>query len=396
MDRCIANNVKDRFGFVDREVSRDVLKLIKNDPEKAVKKYRKYENEIQWIIERCKHYNGIKNIRPRNAIFYHIINELYPQFNWTPSPHGTVIKHKVDGIQPSLFSYLLKKVPDTVFKNGSSLPNDVFTAIEQVFTFLGIKYINADRASFDAWLKKGLNGERLTIVAPVCPDYAAITIEEPIIDSSENLKARRHRFTFDDLGAGLGVTASYLIQALPLLKDLFVEQLNIDIEFIIAYGNFEGYSVDNLKRVGLTEAEFQSKIRLSIDLFNTEYPKHGHAVAFDDIVNGKQGWQRILAQAHQQFDDMLVKNRHIKASLEETAQARKSLYDRWSGGNANTLENYLNMLLSQAAEYAAMGICIKNSAMKNPLILGADDHKMGKFYTLCESLPVLYLPRIYD
>ena len=80
-----------------------------------------------------------------------------------------------------------------------------------------------------------------------------------------------------------------------------------------------------------------------------------------------------------------------------TALGRRELYDRWYGSKNREDAFYLDIALRQAAEYAAMGdIVAKAEGLVNPLILGADDHKMGRFYSLTTHIPVLYLQRNYE
>ena len=397
MDRQIANNVKKQFNFFDKVISRDVLKLIRKNPARALKTFSDYEKEISWIIHRYNHHKDAKtdNKNPRNIIFYKIINEIYPDFTWKVTSNGTVIKHKIEGIQPSLLSYLFNHVPSTTFTGNSLLPDGINAKICPVFDEYKIKKINTEPSVFENWVKRGLAGEKLTVISPVCPDYAAELISPPNAHVNSKLSTIRHRFTFDGLGEGLGVTATYLLQVLPSLHELFAKQLNLDIEFIVAYGNFEGYSAKNLKRLNLTEQDFQSQIDASIRFFNKTNRHHAKAIAFDDIVGGKVGWMKMLKNVRESVDEKLMANIDFLKVLEATAEARSGLYDRWCNGRMDS-NHYMKMIIPQVVEYATMGLCVRTSPFKNPLILGADDHKMGKFYHLLTTLPVIYLPRIYE
>ena len=397
MDYVVANSVKKKFNLFDKQFSRDALKLIRCNPAKALSIFSNNEKEIKWIIERYHYHQRIQRNReiPRNIIFYKIINEIYPGFSWQVTPNGTVIKHKIDGIQASLLSYLFNNVPCAAVSRETLLPQNIHTMLGSLFDEHKIKVIHPDYTIFEKWIEKGLAGEKLTIISPVCPDYAAERINDDAHQQTLSTKTIRHRFTFDGLGEEMGVTATYLLQVLPLFKSLLTDQMNIDVECVVAYGNFEGYSAQNLQRLNITEKEFQKRIKASVRYLNKKAPQNTYAVAFDEIVGGKTGWLEMLAFAQERVDAKIAKDKHFQHQLSKTANARGGLYDRWCVRNDDP-DRYMKMIIPQVMEYAAMGVCIKKSAFENPLILGADDHKMGKFYHLLTALPVVYLPRIYE
>jgi hypothetical protein len=72
---------------------------------------------------------------------------------------------------------------------------------------------------------------------------------------------------------------------------------------------------------------------------------------------------------------------------------RLPLYSRWYG-KKESLQSYVPILLSQGAEYAAMGSYLAEQ-FDNCLVLGADNNIMGDFYSFKKIIPTIYLKRVY-
>ena len=400
MNTKAAREIKEKFDFTDKHFSRDILKFIRAHPKTAKKLFVGGRHELKWVVERYLFYTKKygKHTSPRNLLFYFIIQEAYPDFKWDHSQDGTIIKHKIEGIQPSLLSYLLKSVPHSALNDFPRLDSTISNALSHMINELCLHQINHDISSFETWIKKGLAGEKLTIISPVCPDYAAIRIP-----SSQTSQAKpcaiRHRFTFDNLGTGLGVTAQHLMHTLPTIQNFFSLTLKIELEIIVAYGNFEGYSAENLDRMKIDEKTFHNRIQASASHFNIQYSEFAHAILFDELIGGKQGWQKEIKLATEAVYHAISEKKISSERLQTIALSRKGLYERW-GGNTHKdtrcpRDFYTERLIAQIIEYTAMGEIIKKT-VSNPLILGADDHKMGRFYDISDTIPILYLPRIYD
>jgi hypothetical protein len=118
---------------------------------------------------------------------------------------------------------------------------------------------------------------------------------------------------------------------------------------------------------------------------------------FTDLCGGKEGWSTLCAG----FTERLLEGdlAHLRGLewVRRTALSRRGLYDRWYGVEDRPDDFYIEIVLRQAAEYAAMGRAIaSNASLPNPLVFGADDHKMGRFYNLTDVVPVIYLQRNYE
>jgi len=77
-----------------------------------------------------------------------------------------------------------------------------------VFSELGIA--DLDSARLMEWIHKGRAGEPLTVVSPVCPDYA----------TEKSLDGRIH-YTFNGVNGGIGLAAKRLYESLPRIDTLF-------------------------------------------------------------------------------------------------------------------------------------------------------------------------------
>jgi len=70
------------------------------------------------------------------------------------------------------------------------------------------------------------------------------------------------------------------------------------------------------------------------------------------------------------------------------------MYSTWFP-NIDSNNEYMNVLVSQGSEYAAMGHII-NENFENVFIFGTDHHVMGEFYKVSSNIPVIYTKRIYQ
>ncbi|MBB3944463.1 hypothetical protein GGQ73_000386 [Rhizobium skierniewicense] len=395
-------------GFIDRGLSQTILKEIASSTKAPPS--APYQPEINLDLEMLhRRYweirNSIPSLQCRNLPFYLMIREKYADFRWHISDDGVVIDYHYKGLKPSLLSLLMERVPHYTARPADPLDRllpDIAAEIRVVFHEVGI--VAPEKAQLEKlalWLRKGLDGETLTIVSPVCPDYAV----EPINETEEaagngpdrRVRARRHRFTFAGLGEDIGVTAAHLFQAAPRLHALLCERLGLDVRYLVAPGDFEGFSDETCQRLGVDDATFLRKVAAQARTIQQRAPIAVASHPFTDLCGGRQGWMM-------RWKEMLLRIRDGDLSaigrepwVRATALGRRELYDRWYGCKNREDGFYLDIALRQAAEYAAMGqIVAASKDLQNPLILGADDHKMGRFYSIASEIPVLYLQRNYE
>jgi hypothetical protein len=386
-----AQDVLRRHNLFDRKTSRRVLNAIALKREEELQSIK--DTRIQKIWPELKDgYWRIRNRMPagacRNRPFYEMISARYHDFNWKSCPGGTDIDFQFAGIKPSLLSLLAGLVPEDSTSTSARwrlgpLTSSIVDRTSQVFGSVGMVRgdLEHERA-VGLWLEKGLGGEPLTIVSPVCPDYAV-----------EDGSVAVHRFTFDGVGDGIGITARRLFEALPPLHDLLRRDLGIQLTHYVCPGDFEAFSEETNARIGITEEHFLRQLSRSREAILHEAPVEVESCLFTDFCDGKQGWNAI----HRQQLQSVLGGMTSHPWLEDVALGRAGLYDRWFGVSNRETSFYVNIVLRQGAEYAAMGAAVEaNKTLINPLILGADDHRMGLFYRLSTSAPVLYLNRNYE
>lgn len=336
---------------------------------------------------------------PRNFIFYHLIKDKISEFHWKIE-HDSIDDHarinveinspRVKNLRPSLLSLLLDKVDPSQdfllqrkYKCIDKLPISTLKTISALMEEMEIVYPNErNMQQIVYWLLTGLSGQILTIFSPVCPDYS--------VEATGNSHCP-YRHTFNELGNGLGLIAKRILDVLPV----FVKNLNqcgIKTEIIVGLGDFEAFSETNLKRLKITQEEFLNRLSKSKNAFEKACKVSATVYMITDMLGGPKHW---LA-THQLFADRLLKKDYGASSLSykklsEIVRKRKNLYDRWYG--KKQLLDHIPQLLTQGAEYAAMGSIL--SQFDNCLILGADNDAMGPFYSVVVELPTLYLKRFY-
>ncbi|QNT77822.1 hypothetical protein [Entomobacter blattae] len=393
-------------GFINRNISQAILKDIVQSDGTPPEYFSALNIGIDLNFLHHKYWEIKKTIPEmsnRNLPFYLMIKEKYKDFEWQKSVNGIITNYTYMGLKPSLLSLLMGRVPNKsdVDDPLDQLPNGFSAEIRKVFKEIGIVWPDkAGLLNFVTWIQKGISGESLTIVSPVCPDYETELTEESSSLANINqtiLRATRHRFTFEGLGEGIGVTAAHLFKAIPRFHKLLKDRLGLNISYIVAPGDFEGFSEETCKRLHIDQTTFLSKIQAQTRAIKSKSPVPVESIPFTNLCGGRENWLSIWNE----FLNRIIKGDLCNISSQDwvlkTAIARRDLYNRWYNCINQTNDFYVNLVIKQAAEYAAMGkIITSNDSINNPLILGADDHKMGRFYSLTLNIPVVYLKRIYD
>jgi hypothetical protein len=329
----------------------------------------------------------------RNLPFYMLIQDKYQGFQWKETQKGTIVHYNFKGLKPSLLSLLtgvVPQAPGSAIKNGSPLarlaPEQADALVDALREADCVSPDDHQMGLIVDWLKRGLAGEPLTIISPVCPDYAV-----------EDGEAACHRFTFSGVGTGIGVTAKRLFESLPVLSQLWRGDFGLKLTHYVCPGDFEAFSAETNARLGLDEETFIDRLEMSRRSLLVHAPAPIETRLFTSLCCGKAGWVNLHADILKRMQDGAFGPLEGEAWLRAIALGRRGLYDRWYNVEDQEPAFYEAIAIRQGAEYAAMGHAIATHPdCKNPLILGADDHKMGAFYGLTSSIPVLYLRRNYE
>lgn len=400
MKARVAQGVIRRAGLIDRRQSKAILAAITSGHEPDLSNIggadRRKIQHIQRQYARAR-VDLPQATRPRNLPFYLMIRAKYPDFQWRETKHGTIIDCHYQGIKPTLLSLLMDLVPADEIELGATrrrnarlvgIDAHIASTVLDVMVEEGIVTPTEETMSRLAnWLRRGFAGEKLTVVSPVCPDYE--TVEGALA---------RHRFTFDGLGAGIGVTARRLLRSLPGLMRLISGILSFNCDWIICPGDFEAFSKENTARLKISEAEFLKRIGRSCDAITAELMDGVCCRPFSDLCGGKREWLRRYNGMLARFEAGEFGSPRGNPAFLEIAASRQSLYDRWYQLSGAPLSHYEPLVIRQGAEYATMGEIVEESSMSpNPMIIGADHHKMAPFYNYSsKSTPVLYLGRDYE
>ncbi len=353
--------------------------------------------KLRGLITQYNEYAKTINVNDhalRNMVFYKIIQDRHPRFQVLENDGKfEFIKPKYKKEDVSLLSLLIVDIDfdDEQESNQSCLcsnhfPLNISKMLTTLLRDLQVVYpsiIDADRLI--KWLKKGLDGEILCSVSLVCPDYS-------VISTGDHLSPYLHTFT--DVHNGVGVIAKRIIDSLPYMVDCF-SKLRIKYVPVIVMADYESLSAKNLMRLGTTKTIFQQKMRASMVAIKKQSPCFVEVVSLLDLCGGEKKWEILYHTYSDQFE---VRNfGGIKLSnteLSKLALTRKKLYTRWYGEKSSDVE-YIDLFLSQAAEYAAVSDVFHKN-YNNMAILGADHIAFQLFYQVSHVLPMLYLQRFYQ
>ncbi|WP_110971201.1 hypothetical protein [Pseudomonas huaxiensis] len=332
---------------------------------------------------------------PRYMPFYRFIQSKFPGFQWqvrNSEGKKTLILDKpyINQSRPSLLSLLLCAVNDNTVTTPAlkvrypamrELPDALVVDLEQAFERLSFTTSAPHfMARFAETLVKGLAGETITLVSPVCPDYGY-----------EN-KNGRLRYTFDYLGEGIGLVAGRVVKTLPDLQAV-LRKHGIDARIAIGAGDFEGFDGSTLDRLKETREGFAHKLRISQQKILDALGPQTESIMIAGAVGGEAQWRALTADAEQRLanrDNGCI----VDSDLDYAAifNARLPLYQAWHQQRSN--EELMQILYAQGAEYAAIGQVFARQ-WRNPIVIGADHNRMQPFYWLYSTIPVLYLTRVY-
>lgn len=398
MEQEKAKKIIDKSGLINGKTGRKILLAIENNElindADLPAQITKQDVEILTAL----YQNKLKKINyskcPRNLIFYHIIKDKYPDFEWEYNEEFSTTQisaPRVNNLRPSLLSFLLEKVDlssDTLLHRKyqclTKLPLNLIKEISSFMEKMEFIFPNEDSMKlFVDWLSLGLENKNLSIFSPVCPDYS--------VEETGDLKCP-FRHTFNNLGEGLGPIAQRTLSVHPEFI-YFLKQFGIKAKLFVGFGDFEGYSESNLKRLNLTTDEFLSRVSKSRQKYKEMSSVDVAVLMITDMFDGYHGWVEAFNEHLNKLNNGYFGESNLsKESLVQIVEKRKNLYDRWYGEKAAL--DHVPQLIFQGAEYAALGANISKN-LENCLILGADNDAMGPFYSITKKIPTLYLKRYY-
>lgn len=352
-------------------------------------------SKLSAVYAQFQHSDDGQTGLPRYMPFYRFIQSKFPGFQWqVRSTQGkkTLILDKpyINQSRPSLLNLLLCAINDNTATTPAlkvrypamrELPDELVVDLEQAFERLSFTQSAPHFvARFAQALAKGLAGETITLVSPVCPDYGY-----------EN-KNGRLRYTFEHLGEGIGLVAGRVVKTLPDLQAV-LKKHGIDARIAVAAGDFEGFDASTLNRLKETREGFARKLRISQQKILDVLGPDAESIMIAEAAGGEDCWHALTAEAQQrlahQDNGCIVEEDLDYASI---FSARLPLYQAWHQQRSN--EELMQILYAQGAEYAAIGKVFAQQ-WTNPIVIGADHNRMQPFYWLYSTIPVLYLTRVY-
>ena len=352
-------------------------------------------SKLSAVFAEFQHRNDSQSGLPRYMPFYRFIQSKFPGFQWqirTCEGKKTLILDKpyINQSRPSLLNLLLCAVNDNTattpalkvrYPSMQDLPDELVLDLERAFEALNFSQSAAHfMARFAETLHKGLAGERVTLVSPVCPDYGFES------------KNGRFRYTFEQLGDGIGLVAGRVVKTLPVLQAV-LHKHGIDAQLAVAAGDFEGFDASTLARLKETREGFAGKLRISQEKVLSVLGPGAESLLIAEAVGGESSWHALTAIAQQRLAEgdsgCIVAGDLDYASI---FNARLPLYQAWHQQRSN--DELMQILYAQGAEYAAMGKVFAER-WSNPIVIGADHNRMQPFYWLYSQVPVLYLTRVY-
>ena len=390
--------------LIPGDISKRLLNSIMQDKydHNLLSEYKISAQEIQQL---SKLYHTEKEITPtreglpRYFAFYTLLEKKMPQIKWVLKKNKDN-KNKVNfyfplinNLQPSIMSLLLDRVKIiglslyTKYSLGNQFPAEKRDCLYQFLVRSEAIYPNkASTQGILHWINKAFIDESSTLFIHTCPDYAVEPTHDP---------QRPYKHTFNGLGSGIGQIARRILDILPHLK-VFLTTLKLSPRIIVTIADYEAFSEENLNRMNLSKQQFLERVNSSRMLFELEAQKVLPLSTFmcSDFCGSEQIWKKNASSILQAFQQGAWVDKKInRAVFTNIAKRRKALYSRWYNQKLG-LEYYIQVAMSQAAEYAVIGHSLSKKT-ENCLILGADDILFSPFYSISKPIPAIYFKRRY-
>ena len=381
--------------LIPQKISKKIINYINGKEdilETEIFNYVKKQEIIRYRKKFIRIKKKLKKYKPRNLPVYLIIKEKNKNFDWEKINEHFDINLNTDdlGLRVSLSSILFNRTKSNKsfiekkynYKFKKNIPIKLQYQIKKFFDESNIIY--PDSLNFDLFIRffeKALKEKKANIVSPICPDYSVKYVAPGI-----------YQFTFEKVNSNIGVIGQKILKNLNTIHNFFIKH-NIKVNLVIAIGDFECLSSKILDKVQCSKNQFINKLKKSQIKFKNSTKLKVKTPLFSDLCNGLRNWEKI----NNKNFIKLKKNKFGKSQLNskkmlEIANSRKELYKRWF--NDFKIEEIKDIICSQGSEYASMGEIIKNK-FKNPLVIGADHHKMSEFYKITSKFPIIYVKNQY-
>ena len=379
----IIRYLNDQVNF--SEIDEDILEIIKK---KNIKK-------IKSEFEDFKKSNKIEKKINRNLELYEFIKNKNKRFDYEIVDKDKIILKMpmIKSLRVSLSSIIFLNNDifhqlDKIYSKyhlivKTSKRNVNFLEIQEFFKETKIKYPKSEVFSdfINLINKCQKTGENINLISPVCPDY-----------SYKKLSQNFYTFTFKSLNQEIGLVAKNIILNNKKIKKFF-NKINCNFNQKLLVGDFEAYEEKNLKKLKINQEEFLKRTRSTQKIIDKSL-NTDNSFSFLDICGGFKKWKEVKNKFEQKFLNFDFMNTNIdKDDFYNILLAREKIYKNWYPGFSQK-ENE-KMLISQAAEYAAMGYFISHR-YTNPIVIGSDHHVMSPFYRASSNkLVVLYIQKNY-
>lgn len=388
-----------RGKLTDSLISKPVLAPIASgfEPPSVLVEHLGLQSEVPRIVDLFHRHGGkASEGQPKYLSFYRSIKTHFEaDFDWqlTGTQGKTQVlfdKPYINFARPSLLTLLTCSVrgdtsttPHLMVRYPSlrGMPQGLVLDFERLLKDLSFYLPDDDYIAVVAeLLLKGLAGEEITLISPVCPDYGYEKVKDGF------------RYTFDELRDGVGLVAGRVVGVLPHLQDLLARH-GIRSRIVIAAGDFEGLDDATVGRVKETRESFRQKLARSQERILLALRRPAASVFIAELAGGEIAWNALVESAyHSLRGDDFAALMPTRVDLSKILDTRMPLYQAWHVGR--TREQLADVLLHQCAEYAAMGQLF-HATYRNALVVGGDHNRMMPFYWLYQRIPVLYLKRVY-
>jgi hypothetical protein len=226
------------------------------------------------------------------------------------------------------------------------LLEELFNESYAVFEEEGVASVAGDNLQLlRGWIEKGRAGEPLAVVSPVCPDYS--------VESADDRQQRR--YTFDRMSTGIGPMAAVLYRSLTRLHAVFSDYWKMPrFEHFICVCDFDGFYENNLRRLGVNEAQFRTNVLATCESLTRQAPAGITASLLSDHCGGKAGWLTELSATRKRLAQIEGGSEWELDAIRAIARDRSALYQRWLGEQRN--DSLIEVLVTaQGIEYATAG-----------------------------------------
>tara|TARA_B100000029_G_C17495885_1_gene930848 strand:+ start:202 stop:1380 length:1179 start_codon:yes stop_codon:yes gene_type:complete len=376
--------------LIPSDISKKIINFInlnnENYLDTKISKYLTYNKliQIQKNFQKYKQKINMNKLnKNRNFMIYKYISEKYKNSSLILDNLNQNRSNKINGYLPSLSSLLLYS---TKIKKYFEIDTPDFISDEFKKLFKLCKFQTPNDEILSSLIVRIIKAKKsrkeLIFFTPACPDYSKI--------SYKNF----YKYTFNDLGAEIGLVAERLLEDIEKIEN-FMNKNKVKFKHIVSIGDFEAFSQTNLKRLNISEKEFINRISISQKNLNIKFKKFkfNKSILFTEYFGGKGTWLKTK----EKFRKEILKENYgnsglTNEKLDDILKSRIKLYRKWYGEMSK--EYYKKILIDQGAEYAAMGQLI-DQKFNNAVVLGADHHRMADFYRIDSDIPVVYLKKKY-